>query len=217
MSRNLVHGVGFNDAKYRTIITQVVNGRSIVVFRCPYYDRWVNILQRCYRKNYETRDATYEDCTVCKERLTFSKFRKWMEQQDWEGKHLDKDLLKVGNTVYCPEYCIFLDRKINNFITDSHSSRGKYKIGVSYHQKGRKFEARCGKLFTKGSFYLGRYDSEMSAHLAWLTKKLELTEQLVKSSLVDSERLKQGLLNYFKVRYKTSYNILAKNANTLED
>ena len=49
-----------------------------------------------------------------------------MEQQDYDGKHLDKDLLVCNNKVYSPETCVFVPREINQFLTKSNNSRGKY-------------------------------------------------------------------------------------------
>jgi len=39
-----------------------------------------------------------------------------MERQDWEGKHLDKDILIPGNKIYSPDRCIFVSSLINLLI-----------------------------------------------------------------------------------------------------
>ena len=79
----------------------------------------------------------YKDITCCQEWLIFSNFKSWMKQQDWEGKQLDKDLLIYQNKIYSPETCVFVDRKINQFLVKSNNSRGKYPLGVSYRNKNK--------------------------------------------------------------------------------
>jgi len=71
------------------------------------------MLQRCYAT--PARQPTYEDCYVCDEWAYLSNFSWWMKGQDWEGKHLDKDLL--GDTYeYSPTKCCFISPRLNMLI-----------------------------------------------------------------------------------------------------
>lgn len=103
----ILGGIAFNDADYEVNTTELVDGKRKTVWRCPYYQRWVNMLDRVYLKN---RPA-YVGVTVCDSWLNFSNFKSWMEKQDWEGKELDKDVF--GGKQYSPENCIFLHKKVN--------------------------------------------------------------------------------------------------------
>ena len=76
------------------------------------------MLQRCYSESHLVRQPTYKGCSVCEEWLTFSNFKSWMEQQDWEGKQLDKDLLVYKNKIYSPETCVFVSSVINSFFVE---------------------------------------------------------------------------------------------------
>lgn len=165
---------------------------------CPFYRTWVDMLHRCYSEKFHLNNQTYKDCSVCEEWLIFSKFKKWMETQEWEDKQLDKDLLKEGNKVYCPEYCIFVDRKINSFVTDRSAARGEYMIGVSFHRRDGKLMSQCCNPFTGKKEYLGYFGNELDAHLAWKKRKHELACQLAESELVSDPRLAEVL----KTRYK---------------
>ncbi len=136
--RKQAHGIGINDSDY--VISATVNGKRVV---CPFYLKWNSMLQRCYSEDFQNKNPTYIDCTVCDEWLTFSNFRLWMEKKHWEGNHLDKDIIKTGNKIYSPDTCIFVTPQINALINDSAASRGVYPQGVCLHKPLNKFIAEC--------------------------------------------------------------------------
>ena len=71
------------------------------------------MLQRCYTT--PVSQPTYDGCYVCDEWAYLSNFSAWMNEQNWEGKQLDKDLL--GDTYkYSPENCCFISRELNHLI-----------------------------------------------------------------------------------------------------
>lgn len=83
----LVYGVGITDTKHAV----TVGGRPIKT-----YDTWVGVLERCYSAVWQARRPTYIGCTVEDSWLHFSVFERWMLEQDYVGKELDKDLLIPG-------------------------------------------------------------------------------------------------------------------------
>lgn len=192
--KKLVHGVGINDADY--FVTPTVNGKA--VWRCPYYVRWESMLKRCYSAKEHEIHPTYAGCTVCDEWLYFMGFREWMVEQDWEGKHLDKDFLFSGNKIYSPEACIFVDQVVNKFITDRAAKRGEWPLGVYFHKPTGKFRAKCCNPFTKTQEYLGRFTDPDQAHLAWKKRKHELACQLANSEYVTDERVAEALRGRYK-------------------
>lgn len=158
---NLIYGIGVNDASYR------VKGGGIT---CPYYRKWSSMIERCYSERELIEYPQYKGCMVCEDWLTFSKFRAWMENQKWEGKHLDKDLLGDGK-IYSPDTCCFLEPRTNVFLTDRRNDRGLYLLGVHLHKGSNKFRACCNNPFTQKQEHLGLFFTELEAHLAWKTKK----------------------------------------------
>ena len=169
----LVCGVGLNDADYP--VQPEINGKQI---KCPFYRVWESMLNRCYSRKYQANKPTYTNCTVYDEWLKFSNFKSWMEQQDWQDKQLDKDLIFAGNKIYSPDKCVFVDRVTNTFVIDSGASRGEWPIGVNFFKPNGKFIARCCNPFTKKRESLGYFACPEQAHQAWKTRKHELALQL---------------------------------------
>lgn len=168
---NLLCGIAINDADYQVVKKITVNGSRKVVWSCSYYTVWHSMITRCYSQRFLKRHKTYEGCRVCDDWLIFSKFKDWMSQQNWHGKHLDKDLLFPGNRIYSPETCVFIPAALNNFLVNGKARRGKYPLGVYWNKQRKKFEARCSDPAYKKQVPLGRYDSAQDAHLAWRKKK----------------------------------------------
>lgn len=202
----LVCGVGINDADYVTQKIETighVNGklRRKQVWVCPYYRAWKSMLDRCYSTKTQERYPTYRGCTVSAEWLTFSNFKAWMEKQDFEGNHLDKDLLLEGNKVYSADTCVFVTPSVNLFTTDSKASRGEWLIGVDWGKTAEKFRARCCNPITKKNEHLGYFTSEQEAHEYWINRKLELAH-LLAAEQTDERVAKALILKY--TNYKAS-------------
>ena len=181
MNKKLVFGVGINDADYtvKKSVEWCENGKRKrkLVWICPFYSKWQHMLERCYSEKLHKKYPTYKGCFVCKEWLTFSNFRNWMEKQDWKGKDLDKDIIYPGNKCYSAETCVFVDAKVNKFLTERQNDRGDYIIGVCWHKRANKFMAQCRDGLGKRK-HLGYFNTEIEAHKAWLEYKLKVAYQL---------------------------------------
>ena len=167
--RSSVFGIGINDVNY--VIRPTISGKQE---KCQFYSTWVRMIERCYSEKWQKRNRSYVGCTVCDEWLYFSKFKAWMEKQDWKGKQLDKDLLVFGNKVYSPETCVFISIAANSFMTDCLSSRGDLPIGVSWHKRDRKMQSSCHNPLTNKREFLGYFDCKYKAYKAWRKRKHEI-------------------------------------------
>ena len=177
----LVYGVGVNDLGYRVHVQEWVTkdgGKRIreTVFRCKYYTAWESMLQRCYSKKYQESYPTYIGTSVCSEWLSATAFKKWMEQQDWRDKSLDKDIIVPGNKLYSPETCAFVLAATNTFVIARDASRGDYPVGVSLHKLTGKYQASCNNHFTGKLEYLGLFSTPEEAHESWRKRKHELAQ-----------------------------------------
>lgn len=197
LKRNkLVYGVGINDADYNVCETGVVNGKKKILRTCPYYLKWKGVLERCYSDVFRKRNPSYKECTVVEEWKRFSNFKAWMETQDWEGKQLDKDLLVVDNKIYGPETCVFVDQKVNLFLLESNTSRGKYPIGVHFDNESGKYRARCCSVETNKQVCLGRHLTPEDAYKAWLDFKLKQAYILAESQT--DQRVAKALVSRYE-------------------
>jgi len=182
-----VSKVGVNDASYA--VSYIEDGK---ILACPFYVKWKSMIERCYSVTPKKIFASYADCTVCDEWLNFSVFRAWMEQQDWKGKDLDKDILVQGNKVYGPDGCLFVERRINNLMAGVKSKKGSLKVGVCFHKGRNKYQANCSKGDGTSS-YLGIFNTEELAFDAYKKFKYKLIADIAKNQ---DEPLKSALLNY---------------------
>ena len=177
----LVCGVGINDLDYMVQINEEVTksgGKRILksVFRCKYYTAWENMLKRCYSKKFLESNTTYIGTSVCSEWLYATAFKKWMEQQDWHGKCLDKDIIVPKSKLYSPDTCAFVLNETNLFVIASDASRGDYLIGVDLFKRTGKYRARCNNPFTGKNENLGYFSTQEEAHEAWRKHKHELAQ-----------------------------------------
>ena len=199
LKKKLVYGVGISDAdyvvkKWETIEVNGVRKRKLV-WECPYYRAWCNMLERCYSAKYQERFPTYVGCSASEEWKTFSDFKLWMERQDFEGMQLDKDILFEGNKVYSPETCVFVTKAVNMFTTDSGATRGEWLIGVSWNKRASKFQSRCRNPFTKKLEHLGYFTCELEAHQTWLKRKLELAKEF--AAIQPDTRVAEALIHRY--------------------
>ena len=171
---SLVYGVGINDSGIPTY--HMIDGKKT---QCPFYKRWVNILERCYSEKWHKKYPTYKDCSVCDEWLFFSAFKLWMVAQDWEGNQIDKDILLPGNKIYGPEECIFVSGKVNSLLIDCGSARGNYPIGVTFNKRTGKFISRCMRNGKKVG--IGSYDDELEASKAYKSFKYKVINEVAES------------------------------------
>jgi len=200
MKKRLLYGMGINDADYKLSYGEVINNKRKMLWRCPFYVSWTAMLRRCYSQRFHEKNPTYSGCSVCDEWLTFSKFKLWMETQDWQDKQLDKDILTQGNKIYSPQTCVFVSGQLNLFMLSNDKTRGKYPIGACWRMDIKKFAAHGKNPFTKKLEYLGSFTDQYEAHEAWRKRKHEIAIQY--ADLQTDPRLEAALRTRFRFQEK---------------
>ena len=177
----LIYGVAINDLGYRVHVREYVTkdgGKRIqkTVFLCKYYTAWIDMLKRCYSKKFLESNPTYIGTRVCNEWLSATAFKKWMEQQDWHGKCLDKDIIVPRSKLYSPDTCAFVLAATNTFVIARDACRGEYPVGVYLHKRTGKYRASCKNPFSGKREHLGCFSTPEEAHEAWRKRKHELAQ-----------------------------------------
>jgi len=186
--RKRIYGKGINDVAYA--VNPTVNGKRQL---CPYYDKWVHMLERCYSKAYHSSHPSYINCTVCHDWLTFSHFRAWMVTQDWEGKQLDKDILLPGNRAYSPMVCVFVPAYLNSLMINHafKPRRGSLPVGVNRVPNCHLYSACCNHKGNRER--LGTFSTLKAASDAYNERKAEIifeiameqTDPRIQNALLD--------------------------------
>ena len=192
----LVQGVGVNDADYPISTSQYVGGKRVHTWMCPFYKEWRGILTRSYSKRFHKTNETYIGCSVADEWHSFKAFKAWMILQPWEGKHLDKDLLFLGNKVYSPETCVFVPSRVNLLFSGNNKARGETPLGVNYNKRDNTYHARvCYFNETLGKSvlrHIGYYSCAQEAHEAYRMEKARIVMDVALNQ--EDERVKDALL-----------------------
>lgn len=196
-----VYGWGINDVNYTLQYfskSSYLKGyrTSKQISCCPYYKVWKEVVSRCFNSNLHSKYPTYRGCSISEDWKYLSNFIKWVDSQpnkDWQNCELDKDLLVEGNKYYSPQTTVFIPTALNLFLPYSPKSRGNLMLGV-FLKKGKKLRpycAQCSNPFKAGERFVGYYDTELEAHLAWQTKKHEHALKL--ADMQDDPRVADAL------------------------
>lgn len=184
--KGLTCGVGVNDADYVVEVKKFdENGNRYNLWNCPIYKQWKAMLRRAYTPEEKYKSA-YLGVTVCDEWHIFSKFRKWyLQQNPPKGWQVEKDVIKIGNKMYCPERCAFVPIEVNNLILLPKTTRTyNLPLGVTY-QHG--YSAQCN---TPSGKKHKRADTPFEAHIYWCEMKVERFDQVLSRAL---EYLSNGM------------------------
>ena len=176
----LICGVGVNDAPYVVEVKKFdENGKRYNLWNCPIYMQWKAMLRRAYKPQERIAKA-YEGVSVCEDWCIFSKFREWyLEQNPPKGWQVEKDIIKVGNKVYCSEWCAFVPTEVNNLILLPTSNRiYNLPVGVSLLQR-KYYVAQCHFQSTRVT---KTASNALKAHTYWCEMKIERFNQVLSNA-----------------------------------
>lgn len=157
-------------------------------------DVWADMIRRCYKPYSMKKFITYKDCSVCDEWHNFQNFAEWFYANYKDGMQIDKDLLKHGNKIYCPECCCFVPQEINKFFTNRIDKRSICGRGISVAPSGN-FSVRIG--FEGKSKILGTFKTLSCAKSAYKTAKEEIAVILAnRHKDIIGDRIYNAMINY---------------------
>lgn len=160
-SNKILHGVGtIGEGQYGSMD----NGKEA---KC--YKLWNAMLRRCYSEYSLSRYPTYRDVTVCEDWCNYQNFAEWWHANYRDSWTLDKDIVKPGNRIYCPEYCRYVPKQINTQFNHIRSDKGACETGVCIDSRNGRFLAKV-KSDCK-TVNLGSYLTQAEARAAYLKGK----------------------------------------------
>ena len=165
------------------------------VFGTVAYQEWKNMMHRCYDTKKLKKYPSYIGCTVCDDWRDFPGFKKWYDENGVSGWSLDKDLIKKGNRVYCPQYCVYVPKSINSLIVNRKADRGLFPLGVTAY-KGR-YRARLSRDGREA--FIGLFDTPEDAFAAYKKAKEEYIKKVAQEYYGRGEitkRLYDALMRY---------------------
>ena len=125
------------------------------------YSTWLNMLDRCYNKNFKQfNDYGGRGIKVCEEWLDIANFVDWVENKsNWvEGLTLDRIDNDKG---YTPDNCTFSTRTIQSINQRPQSNNTSGYVGVTWDKSRGKWSARV-QIFKRGK-HIGYYLSKEEA------------------------------------------------------
>ena len=179
------------------------DGKSV---RTQEYAKWKGMLGRCFDNKFKEKNPTYKDVTCCERWLCYANFLEDFEilkqEYNWnkdEKLQLDKDILYKGNKLYSLENCVLVPDWINLLFIKSDAKRGSYPVGVSYHKRAKKYQARCNINGKKIS--LEYYNTIEEAFNAYKQAKEQEIKRVAddcvsKGYITKDSRLYNAMINY---------------------
>ena len=170
------------------------------------YNKWQQMLRRCFDSKYKEKHQTYKDVTCCNRWLCFANFLEdfkiLRQEYNWnedEKLNLDKDILHKGNKIYSLENCILVPQWINTLFIKCDASRGEYPIGVSYHKRAKKYQALCSA--NEKRTRIGLYNTVEEAFNAYkIAKENEIkrvaNDCVLKGFITKDSRLYNSMMSY---------------------
>lgn len=187
--KRLIRCVAYNDTEY---------SKSEKSLLC-----WLDMLRRCYpiTELEKKKFSSYKDCTLHKEWLLFSNFKKWYDKHYKIGCELDKDLLSENGKCYSPSTCCFIQRELNILIQTEHKGMRNGRTKRFYNKSKGYFEP---KLFHNGkTILLGKTKTEHEAISLYKKGKMELINTVAKEYF-DGGIISEKIYNSF-LKYKVNY------------
>ena len=125
------------------------------------YSTWLNMLDRCYNKNFKQfNDYGGRGIIVCEDWLDIKNFVDWVENKsNWaEGLTLDRIDNDKG---YNPDNCTFSTRTIQSINQRQQINNTSGYVGVTWDKRRNKWSARV-HIFKRGK-HIGYYLSKEEA------------------------------------------------------
>lgn len=159
----------FKDQAGKWVRSKHIDGRHV---RTVSGRKWEAICNRCTEGGSLQRD--FPAYVGSKNKFeSFDAFAEWHRSQDGYGSdyELDKDLLKDGNKVYSPEFCVLIPKKLNLFFGKHTRGRGRLPQGIDDCFEKPRDKVRAQIRVDGKSQHLGFFSEIKDAQAAYIEAK----------------------------------------------
>lgn len=175
------------------------------------YDAWIRMLERSKSTDFKNRFPAYQNVDCCDEWLCFQNFAEWYENHyyevDGQSMEVDKDWIKCGNKIYCPDFCAIVPSIVNSCILNHFKVKTGLPTGISKTQSG-KYKARISIEGTRKD--LGSYVDLVDAISAYKNAKINYVKCIAeKYKDILPNEVYQQMIN-FEERFEKEYPEYAK-------
>ena len=200
----MVYGIGYSDIDELGDFKITIDGKP-----SKEYDAWRGIIRRCsHFKNDIKKHPEYLDVNVCEEWLHFKNFLAWLKEQPnyrrWrdggKGWTVDKDIIKKGNKLYCPENCCLVPNRVNVLFTNRRLHRGDVAApGVNYAKWENQYRPSVNNPLIQKTTQLGSYKTIEEAFNVYKKAKEVIIKAVAEIEYTlgnISKKCYEGMLNY---------------------
>lgn len=207
----LVKGWGVNDTKLSGPACTVRDefGRKS---NYPDYAMWYAMVVRCHSIKEKARIPSVLESTCCESWKLRSNFQKWYNDQGYyfdnigERLYLDKDILLVGNSEYCPDRCCLIPPYINTILNCGVSKVYGGLLWVRYRKDKPTLNKpyQCALTTAEGKTkHIAYYESEQEAHFRGQLEKANYIEYVLNNKYKQETSFNQNVYDalYKRVNY----------------
>lgn len=143
------------------------------------YDAWIRMLERSKDESFKDKYPVYKDVDCCDEWLCFQNFAEWYDNHYYEvegqAMEVDKDWIRFGNKIYCPEFCEIVPSIINSCLLN-HAKIKNYELPTGITCYDNKYLVRMS--FEGKRKNLGYYNDLKEAMKTYKAAKINYVNYL---------------------------------------
>jgi len=144
------------------------------------------------------------DGVICKDWLTFSKFKEWFDKNHVDGWVMDRGILNPNDNIFSPDHCVFVPRHLSRFARKINSNNMFGLTGVSRITREGAPDVYVSSIRIAGkNVHLGSFSNAIDAHKAYCARRSEVANNY--KSLCES--IRPGLFDCLIKRVKYMENM----------
>lgn len=140
------------------------------------------------------------DGVICKDWLTFSKFKAWFEENYVDGWVMDRGIISPEDNMFSPEHCVFVPRYLSRFARKQKINNKCDLHGVTKIEREGVDAVFISGIYVAGKqMHIGSFKTAIDAHKAYINRRMEVA----KNYKAICESIRPGLFDCLIKRVKS--------------